>query len=200
MPEGYLLITGGIKGYASTVREVVKIDTPRECAVSYLPPMHTPRYDHAAVYHSQYLYVLAGLNVRCLSECERYVCAESRWEELPDMPVACCAMSAVVLDNSLYALGGFAFLSLLDTVQKLSLDSLTWELLQIKLPQKASWFPCFKVNTQVYLVTEKTLYSFTPLRIKHSSLHSLLLELLLRGLGNRVTAVEALSTTQMTAL
>jgi hypothetical protein len=47
--------------------------------------MHTARSDHAAVYHSQYLYVLG------YRECERYVSAES--EVLPALPVACIYMS-----------------------------------------------------------------------------------------------------------
>jgi hypothetical protein len=37
-------------------------------------------------------------------ECERYSCAESRWEVLPALPVA--GMSAVEVENSVYALGG----------------------------------------------------------------------------------------------
>jgi hypothetical protein len=54
----------------------------------------------------------------------------------------------------------------LDTVQNLSLVSRTWELMQVKLPQIASWFPCFKTDTEVYLVIKQTLYSFTPLQVK----------------------------------
>jgi hypothetical protein len=95
LPGGGLLITGGSSG----VSEVVKVDTLREYAVSALPPMHTARRSHAAVYHSQYVYVLG------FRECERYACAESRWEVLPDLPVAGMCMSAVEVDNSLYALG-----------------------------------------------------------------------------------------------
>jgi hypothetical protein len=50
-------------------------------------------------------------------------------------------MSAVELNNSLYdAVGGYADYDL-DTVQELSLDSLTWKL---KLPQAACYFPCLK--------------------------------------------------------
>jgi hypothetical protein len=75
-------------------------------------------------------------------------------------------MSAVELHNSLYALGGSQGGVLLDTVQKLSLDSLTWQLMQLKLPQAVLWLPCFKKDTEVYLVIEKTLYSFTPLEVK----------------------------------
>jgi hypothetical protein len=163
LPGGSLLITGGF----SEVRDVVKIDTLREYAASSQPPMHTARESHAAVYHSQYFYVLGGeVSDRCLSECERYLCAESRWEELDALPVAGAHMSAIELHNSLYALGGKGESGLLDTVQKLSLDSLTWQLMQLKLPQAACGIPCFKRDTEVYLVINKTLYSFTPLEVK----------------------------------
>jgi hypothetical protein len=77
----------------------------------------------------------------------------------------CSNVAAVVLDDSLYALGGNNGRDL-DTVQKLSLDSITWELIQLKLPQAVSCFACFKTDTQVYLVIRNTLYSFTPLQVK----------------------------------
>jgi hypothetical protein len=125
--------------------------------------MHTARYHHAAVYHSQYVYVLGGY---ILSECERYSCAESGWEVLPALPVEGWLMSGMEVENSVYALGGNLGEGALDTVQNLSIDSLTWQLIQLKLPQAAYWFPCFKRETQVYLVIEKTLYSFTPLEVK----------------------------------
>jgi hypothetical protein len=130
LPGGSLLITGG-----GDSRDVVKIDTLREYAASSQPPMHTARRSHAAVYHSQYVYVLGGHGGVYLSECERYVCAESRWEVLAALPVPGGYMSAVELHNSLYALGGIQGMRDLDTVQKLSLDSLTWQVMQLKLPQ-----------------------------------------------------------------
>jgi hypothetical protein len=163
LPGGSLLITGG--GYPDAVRYVVKIDTLREYAVSSQPLMHTARRSHAAVNHSQYLYVLGGYIGRYLRECERYSCAETTWEVLPVLPVAGCGMSAVEVENSIYALGGRANRHL-DTVQKLSLDSLTWELMQLKLPSVDCNIPCFKTDTQVILVIYKTMYSFTPLEVK----------------------------------
>jgi hypothetical protein len=73
VPGGSLLITGGAPG----VREVVRIDTRREFAVSHCAPMLTPRFGHAAVYHTPHLYILGGCYGYYLSECETYVCAEN---------------------------------------------------------------------------------------------------------------------------
>jgi hypothetical protein len=164
VPGGNLLITGG--GHPP-VREVVRIDIRREFAVSHCPPMLTPRREHAAVYHSQHLYVLGGRSgTRTSRKCERYVCAETCWGALPPLPRACISASGVVLESSLYALGGSDG-SNLDFVQKLSLESLTWELMQLRLPYAGWAIPCFKLNySEVYLVVNATLYSFTALEVR----------------------------------
>jgi hypothetical protein len=75
-------------------------------------------------------------------------------------------MSGVVVESSLYALGGYDG-SPLDFVQKLSLESLTWELMQFRLPYAGYGFPCFKVrDTEVYLVVENTLCCFTAFEVR----------------------------------
>jgi hypothetical protein len=156
VPGGSLLFTGGSPG----VDEVVRIDTRREFAVTHCTPMLTPRIWHAAVYHTPHLYILGGCNGSHLSECERYVCAENRWEALPHLPRACYNTSGVVVESSLYALGGYDGSSYLDLVQKLSLESLTWELMQFRLPFAGYAIPCFKLrDTEVYLVVNNTLCS-----------------------------------------
>jgi hypothetical protein len=163
VPGGSLLITGG--GYPTAVREVVRIDTRRELAASQCPPMFISRRLHTSVYHTQHLYVLGGFNLKHLSECERFICAEQRWEALPALPRACHSMSGVVLERSLYALGGYDG-STLDLVQKLSLESLTWELMQFRLPDGGRGIPSFKLrDTEVYLVINKTLCLFTALQV-----------------------------------
>jgi hypothetical protein len=151
LPGGSLLITGGFPG----VRDAVRVDVGT-FAVSPQRPMRTRKSSHATVYHSQYVYVLG------YSKCERYSCAKTRWKVLPALPVAGESMSGVEVENSVYALGGYKR----DTVQKLSLDSLTWQLMQLKLPQAAMNFACFKKDTEVYLVIGMTMYSFTPLQVK----------------------------------
>jgi hypothetical protein len=165
VPGGSLLITGG--GYSTAVREVVKIDTRREFAVSHSPFMLSPRSGHAAVYFTPHLYILSGWNYRHSRACERYICAENRWEALPPLPKACCSMSGVVVERNLYALGGFDGACLVDLVQKLSLESLTWELMQFKLPSVGYGIPCFKLrDTEVYLVVSQTLCSFTAFEVR----------------------------------
>jgi hypothetical protein len=164
LTEGSLLITGG--GYPTAVREVMRIDTRREFAVSHCAHMLTPRREHAAVYHTSHLYIFGGLNGRCLSDCERYVCAENRWEALPPLPRACSGTSGIAVKNSLYALGGSAG-SALNLVQKLILESLTWEIMQFRLPFAGYGIPCFQLrDTKVYLVIKKTLYSFTAFNVR----------------------------------
>jgi hypothetical protein len=166
VPGGSLLITGGDEEEESGVREVVRIDTRREFAASHCPPMLTPRELHAAVYHTPHLYILGGWCGRKLRECERYVCAENRWEALPHLPKACTQTTGVVVENSLYALGGYDG-SRLDLVQKLSLGSLTWERMLFRLPFVGFSIPCFKLSdTEVYLVVNKTLCSFTGLEVR----------------------------------
>jgi hypothetical protein len=162
VPGGSLLITGGYPG----VKEVVRIETRREFAVSHCPPMLTPRGAHAAVYHTPHLYILGGFTDSCLIECERYVCAENRWEALPPLPRACSSTSGVVVETSLYALGGYNVLRL-DLVQKLSLESFTWELMQFRLPFAGCGIPCFKLrDSEVYLVVNNTLCSFTGSEVR----------------------------------
>jgi hypothetical protein len=75
-------------------------------------------------------------------------------------------VSGVVLESSLYALGGYDVASEIDVVQKLSLESLTWELMQFRLPFAGCAITCFKLSdTEVYLVVSKTLCSFTALEV-----------------------------------
>jgi hypothetical protein len=157
---GSLLITGGYPA-------VVRIDTRREFVVTHCPPMLTPRRDHAAVYHTPHLYILGGENSRFLSECERYLCPENRWEALPPLPRACSGSSGVVVERSLYALGGDGERCGLNLVQKLSLECLTWELMQFRLPFAGRGIPCFKLrDTEVYLVVNKILCSFTAFEVR----------------------------------
>jgi hypothetical protein len=164
---GSLLITGGIDIDEITVSDAVRIDVGTFEA-SRQRDMHTPRREHAAVYRTPHLYVLGGWSgSRSLSECERYFCAEDRWEALPPLRQACSNTSGVVIERSLYALGGYNE-SDLDVVQKLSLDSLTWELMQFRLPHAVMAIPCLKLrrDTEVYLVVNNTLCSFTGFEVR----------------------------------
>jgi hypothetical protein len=77
-------------------------------------------------------------------------------------------MSGVVIEKSLYAIGGQDGKgNILDLVQRLSLESLTWDLLELRLPFAGCGIPCFKVtDTEVYLVVNKTLCAFAGLKVR----------------------------------
>jgi hypothetical protein len=105
-PGASLLITGG-GGFPTAVREVVRIDTRREFADCQCPPMLTRRRAHAAVYHTQHLYVFGGIeDINILSGCGRYLCAENCWQALPPLPRACSHPSGGVVDRSLLCTRG----------------------------------------------------------------------------------------------
>jgi hypothetical protein len=129
------------------------------------------RSNHSAVYHAEHLYVLGGLH---LKECERYICAESRWEPIPPLSTVCFGMTCAVVEGSLYSLGGHNGVTALDLIHRLSLQTLTWELLKLKLPCKEYYFPCFTAKSpQVYFVMRKTLYVLNPLTSQVKSVKAL---------------------------
>jgi hypothetical protein len=71
------------------------------------------------------------------------------------------------MEGSLYALGGFDTTKAYDLIQKLSLDELIWELIEMRLPNVVRAVCCFKLtDTEVYLVLNRTLYSLTPLEVR----------------------------------
>lgn len=155
LPAGPLLVTGG--GPSS---EVVMIDTSTFEVVRQ-PALLTPRHCHAAVYHDQHLYVLGGVDTDYLSDCERFVLPDSRWEPLPPLPIASADISAVVVAKSLYALVGREACRVLDLIQMLSLVGFVWQVLSLRLP-RADWgIPCFQLmDDKIYILLKKTLYAF----------------------------------------
>jgi hypothetical protein len=47
------------------------------------------------------------------------------------------------------------------------LESFTWEIMQCRLPFAGDYIPCFKLrDTEVYLVVNKTLCSFTGFEVR----------------------------------
>jgi hypothetical protein len=156
LPGGVLLFTGGDQS-----REAVSIGTLKEFAVVRRRPMLTERREHGTVYYAAHLYALGGAGPK--EECERYVCAEDRWEPLLPLPVACENISCLVLEDCLYALGGGSTAVNLDLIQKLDFTDLTWTVLGLRLPSADMSLAVFKTSAvQAYFIIGKELYSFLP--------------------------------------
>jgi hypothetical protein len=128
LPEGKLFVTGGSDSTA-----VDCIDTT-SFEVSPRPPMHQGRGSHASIYHAHYLYVVGGIDgTSALDRTGRFNSRDNRWELFPNLPEAEAGINLAVLEStqSIYAFGGsFWSDEFLNTIQKLSLERLTWELLE----------------------------------------------------------------------
>jgi hypothetical protein len=160
-PEGNLFITGG-----KTSSEVVCID-PTTNAVTPKPPMKTPRRRHSSVFYEMFLYVIGGYNTAYLAECERYDTLHNHWQTIPPLPHATGWHEAIVCGNTrrIYTLGGRNSTGDLDLIQEFELESQTWKLLDVKLPSKSCYIPCFRAKDQalIYFIQGGALHSFSPI-------------------------------------
>jgi hypothetical protein len=161
-PEGNLFITGG----HPVTTEVVCIN-PTTNAVTPKPPMKTPRFAHGSVFYGGFLYVIGGHNGSAyLAECERYDSFQDKWELIAPLPQASHCHEAIVCGYTrrIYILGGQNSTGDLDLIQEFELESQTWKLLEVKLPSKSHWIPCFRVKNQalIYFIQDGALRSFNP--------------------------------------
>jgi hypothetical protein len=161
-PDGNLFITGG----SPPSSEVVCID-PTTNAVTPKPSMKTARYFHGSVFYGGFLYVIGGQNPSYLAECERYDSLKNNWEAIAPMPHAASHHDSLVCGYTrrIYTLGGHNFTGCLDFIQEFELESQTWKLLEVKLPSKSCYIPCFRVKNQalIYFIQGGALHSFSPI-------------------------------------
>jgi hypothetical protein len=159
-PEGTLFITGG-----QTTSEVVCINLTTN-AVTPKPPMKSARYWHGSVFYGGFLYVIGGYNTDYLAECERYDTLHNHWQPIPPLPHTSYWHAAIVCGYTrrIYILGGNNG-SYLDLIQEFELESQTWKLLEVKLPSKSAWIPCFRVKNValIYFIQGGALHSFSPI-------------------------------------
>jgi hypothetical protein len=163
-PEGNLFLTGG--GNPTATSEVVCID-PTTNTVTPKPPMKTARRVHGSVFYGCLLYVIGGYNTTWLAECERYDTLHNHWQPIPPLPHKSVAHAAIVCGytHRIYTLGGYDGSVYLDLIQEFELESQTWKLLEVKLPSKSCFFPCFRVKNQalIYFILHGALHSFSPI-------------------------------------
>jgi hypothetical protein len=129
--------------------------------------MKTPRYVHGSVFYGGFLYVIGGHNTAALAECERYDSSQDKWQPIAPLPHATGYHEAIVCGYTrrIYILGGYNSTGDLDLIQEFELESQTWKLLEVKLPSKSHWIPCFRVKNQalIYFILGGALHSFSPI-------------------------------------
>lgn len=65
-----------------------------------------PRSESAGVARGQYVYSLGGRASNVIAALDRYSMSSDSWVSLPDMPTPRAGLAAVVLGDSIYAIGG----------------------------------------------------------------------------------------------
>jgi hypothetical protein len=123
--------------------------------------MKTARRYHGSVFYGGFLYVIGGYNGAYLAECERYDTLHNHWQPIPPLPHAINAHATIVCGYTrrIYTLGG----SRPNLIQEFELESQTWKLLEVKLPSKSAWIPCFRVKNLIYFIQGGALHSFSPI-------------------------------------
>jgi hypothetical protein len=123
------------------------------------------RRGHTSAYYDKHVYVIG-----VFKECERYVWADDRWEIFGIFPLKYTSFSflnSVVMEatQSLYLIGGTASHKPLDLIVRLDLLKLTFEVLDVKLPQPGRNIACFMLSsesTEIYFIVNQDLYLFKP--------------------------------------
>lgn len=165
LPKGKFCITGGQNGFLSS-KQVVSIDFIRDFAIVDKPQMLSARSYHGSVCHAGCVYVVGGSakfmkGNLSFAKCERFI--GERWEKLQPLPLAAASGNLITLKNYLYIFGGYNNLSESDTLQRLCLRTLTWEVMTLRLPFPGSSIACFKLDeSQVYFIIDQGLYAYSP--------------------------------------
>mmetsp|Transcript_14923 Transcript_14923/g.27571 ORF Transcript_14923/g.27571 Transcript_14923/m.27571 type:complete len:270 (-) Transcript_14923:94-903(-) len=164
-PVGKLFATGGFAGKEKALKTVIVVEQHKDHAIAYRPPMLTRRSGgHGAIYHKGFLYVVGGLcnDNEILSKCERLDLKRNKWQAIPTLPHACFHVTLATAEETLYAISGVSNLAENShLIQKLSLSSLSWEVLPVKLPSHQLCAVAFKQSeSEVFIAVNKSLYLF----------------------------------------
>jgi len=159
VPGDKIFMTGGKISFYEYSQEAFYVDS-NTFSITNKAPMWNKRFCHASAYYKGFVYVIGGQILReNIRECERYSLVCDKWEPLPPLPKATHGVNAVMIDSSVFVIGGNT-----DEVQELDVQTLTWRVLPFKLPGPAQvfWYPVFSVGSKVYFIYESKLYSFRP--------------------------------------
>jgi hypothetical protein len=160
-PDNLLFITGGRTGGQEVVS--VQMDS---LALKNCPNMLTSRSLHGSAYFGGFLYVIGGEETKF---CERYDMRRQTWTAIPPLPTTATnyyRSGVVVSCDKLYCLGGTTdryngSAASRDAILTLSLESLSWSTLAVKLPSIACDMACFTKDSEVYFVLSSKLYRLT---------------------------------------
>lgn len=122
---------------------------------SKLSCMKVKRGCHSITYTDGFVYVCGGVNYqeKVLRKCEKYCVATDQWQMIapmhePRKNAAACALNAKVV----YVFGGKTNVNLTNKIEKYSIYSDNWDVINIKLPCPLQLFGVYKVDMDKILI------------------------------------------------
>lgn len=131
------LLIGGIRKELA-MDEVYKYDSASK-NMSALASMGVARSCCAAVFYDNCVFAIGGKYANTF--CEKYLIDEDRWEYIPSMIHERYDLSAVVLNHSIYIIGGEPRKYVGSSIEKYDILREMWEVIPTKLPFPAACSP-----------------------------------------------------------
>lgn len=141
-------------------QSIKAVDIFRDYSLTDLAHIEIQFVRNRLAYNRNFIYIIGNNTSKCL----RFELTEKRWEDLDCLPFPCCDYGFIMLEATqcLYVFGGHSAIlqKPLDYIQRLSLESLTWDFLQIKLPFAFCGYICvFNVyKVVIHFIIDKKLF------------------------------------------
>lgn len=146
------LITGGGQGFVCSNLSVLY----KNGSAKKKQNMLTERRSHAMCKVGEFIYVCGGINSRSepLNSCEKFSILTEKWLKVSNMTVAKSHLSLCNVNNQyLYSIGGEnKFQSLLDIIERHTVNIDTWEVMNVKIPVKIECVACVQTKEHEFLI------------------------------------------------
>ena len=139
LPNGKIIITGGINKYLNTIVPTAFWYDPVTNSAKILANMEQPRYTHSMAYSNGEVFVMGGRYYGkdiqgVLHHCEKFDMTTKQWVKIADLNDKRCTASAVAYKNHIYIFGGYHGNGRLKSIEKYYHGLNKWEVLSLQMP------------------------------------------------------------------
>jgi len=153
--DGRIYYIGGLRSWPEPAVDTVLVYEPRTDRFTKGTPMPRPRGAGGVASHAGKVYYLGGLSQgRAVPWVDEYDPQTGRWAQLADMPHARDHFQAVVIGNTLYAVGGreLEIDATIDAVDAFDLQRGTWQQGLAPLPTPRGGFATAVAGAEILVI------------------------------------------------